>query len=249
MTFTVDEGVRSVLADVDDADIDRVVLVAHSSGGLFVPGVATGLGARAARIVLSAASVPPEGGLGLDCMKASHRERTVAAMKPARRDGWTLTTPGPPEDAETIRDSYGETLDDETLHFIVDPVRAVKDSMNFYFQPVSWATVRDVPVTYVKNLRDRPVPVALQDEMIGRLPNPVEVIELDGGHIPAVTRPEEFAAILDRIAAAAESGGTMTDLYWDPFDIEHRPRARTRCGAACVTTRRSTATSASTSTR
>ena len=78
-----------------------------------------------------------------------------------------------------MRDSYGETLDDETLQFIVDPVRAVKDSMNFYFQPVSWAAVRDVPVTYVKNRHDRPVPVALQDEMIGRLPNPVEVIELD----------------------------------------------------------------------
>ena len=115
MTFSVDEGVRSVLADVDRADIDRVILVAHSSGGLFVPGVAAGLGARTAHIVLSAASVPPEGGLGLDCMKASHRERTVAAIEAARRDGWTLTTPGPPDDAETMRDSYGETLDDETL--------------------------------------------------------------------------------------------------------------------------------------
>ena len=29
--------------------------------------------------------------------------------------------------------------------------------MNFYFQPVSWATVGPVPVTYVKNLRDRAV--------------------------------------------------------------------------------------------
>jgi pimeloyl-ACP methyl ester carboxylesterase len=204
MTFTVDEGVRSVLTDIEDAEIDRVILVAHSSGGLFVPGVAAALGARTAHIVLSAASIPPEGGVGLDCMKSSHRERTVAAIEAARRDGWTLTTPGPPEDAETMRDSYGETLDDETLQFIVDPVRAVKDSMNFYFQPVSWAAVRDIPVTYVKNLRDRPVPVALQDEMIGRLPNPLEVIELDTGHIPAVTRPAEFAAILDRIAAAEE---------------------------------------------
>jgi pimeloyl-ACP methyl ester carboxylesterase len=204
MTFSVDEGVRSVLGDVDRADIDRVILVAHSSGGLFVPGVAAGLGARTAHIVLSAASVPPEGGLGLDCMKASHRERTVAAIEAARRDGWTLTTPGPPDDAETMRDSYGETLDDETLEFIVDPVRAVKDSMNFYFQPVSWQSVRDVPVTYVKNRHDRPVPAALQDEMIGRLPNPVEIIELDTGHIPAVTRPEEFAAILERIAVAEE---------------------------------------------
>jgi pimeloyl-ACP methyl ester carboxylesterase len=72
---------------------------------------------------------------------------------------------------------------------------------------VSWDAVRDVPVTYVKNLRDRPVPVALQNEMIARLPNHVDVIELDCGHIPAVTAPGTFAAILERVAAAVEAGG------------------------------------------
>ena len=204
MTFTVDEGVRSVLADIAGAGVHDVVLVAHSSGGLFVPGVAAALGPRVVHIVLSAASVPPEGGLGLDCMKPSHRERTVEAIEAARRDRWTLRTPGPPDDPEMMRDSYGETLDDATLAYIVDPVRAVQDSMNFYFQPISWAAVQNVPVTYLKNARDRPVPPALQDEMIGRLPNPLDVIELDAGHIPAVTQPEAFARVLDDIATSAE---------------------------------------------
>jgi pimeloyl-ACP methyl ester carboxylesterase len=204
MTFTVDEGVASVVADVDAVVLDAVVLVAHSSGGLFVPGVAAALVPRVRHIVLSAASVPPEGGVGLDCMKPSHRERTVAAVEAARRDGWVLTTPGPPDDIEAMREAYGERLDDETLAFVTDPARAVKDSMTFYFQPVSWAAVDDIPVTYVKNLRDRPVPVALQDEMIARLPNPVEVVELDCGHVPAVTQPEVFAKILEEIAAGAE---------------------------------------------
>jgi pimeloyl-ACP methyl ester carboxylesterase len=204
MTFTVDEGVAAVVADVEASGFDAIVLVAHSSGGLFVPGVAAALAPRVRHIVLSAASVPPEGGIGLDCMKASHRERTAAAVDAARRDGWVLTTPGPPDDIETMRESYGEPLDDETLAFVTDPVRAVKDSMTFYFQPVSWASVRDIPVTYIKNLQDRPVPVALQDEMIARLPNRVDVVELDCGHIPAITRPEVFAKILDEIAAEAE---------------------------------------------
>jgi pimeloyl-ACP methyl ester carboxylesterase len=205
MTLTVADGVQSIVADISAAGLADVILVAHSSGGLFVPGVAATIAPRVRHIVLSAASVPPEGGLGLDCMKQSHRERTAAGIEAARRDGWTLTTPGPPDDIEQMRESYGERLDDETLRFITDPVRAVKDSMNFYFQPVSWETVRDVPVTYVKNRRDRPVPVALQDEMISRLPNRVEVIELDCGHIPAVTVPETFAAILERVAREADT--------------------------------------------
>jgi pimeloyl-ACP methyl ester carboxylesterase len=45
------------------------------------------------------------------------------------------------------------------------------------------------------------VPPALQDEMIARLPNNVgQVIELDTGHIPAVTDPEIFADILNQLA-------------------------------------------------
>jgi pimeloyl-ACP methyl ester carboxylesterase len=201
MRLTVDDCVYSVVADVEESDIGDLVLVAHSSGGLFVPGVAATLAPRVKHIVLSAASVPPEGGTGLDCMKPSHRERTVAGIEAARRDGWTLTTPGPPDDSELMRTSYGgDPLDDETLRYIVDPVRAVRDSMNFYFQPVSWEPIASIPVTYVKNARDRPVPPALQDEMIARLPNRVEVVELDVGHIPAVTHPDLFASVLHDVA-------------------------------------------------
>ena len=50
-----------------------IVVVAHSSGGLVVPGVVEALGGAVAHIVLNAASVPPDGGCGLDCMKPSHR--------------------------------------------------------------------------------------------------------------------------------------------------------------------------------
>lgn len=63
-TLTVDDEVASVLASVAGADLeDPIVVVAHSSGGLCVPGVAAGLRGRVARIVLNAASVPPEGGV------------------------------------------------------------------------------------------------------------------------------------------------------------------------------------------
>lgn len=203
MTLTVDDCVRSAVGDIEATVTGDVIVVAHSSGGLFTPGIAAALAPRVRHIVLSAASVAPEGGCGLDCMKESHRTRIVGAVEAARRDGWVLTTPGPPEDPEQSRTSYGVTLDDDQLAFVNDPVRAVKDSMNFYFQPIHWSAVRDVPVTYVKNRRDRPVPLALQEEMIARLPNPniVTVLELDTGHIPMITEPESFARILARVSA------------------------------------------------
>ena len=68
-----------------------------------------------------------------------------------------------------------------------------------------------MPVTYIKHLRDRPSPPALQDELIERLRtmgrDPV-VVEIDSGHIPAVTHSEELARILDAIADAI---ATSTD--------------------------------------
>jgi pimeloyl-ACP methyl ester carboxylesterase len=202
MEVTVDDGVASIVADVDAADLcdggrRALVVVAHSSGGLYVPGVLAALQDRLTvrRVVLAAASVPPEGGCGLDCMKASHRERFVAYFQDAKRDGRSVATPGPPDDAESLRDAYGGSLDDEALTFMADPVRNVADSFNIYFQPVRWSTVRSVPITYVRGALDRPVPAALQDEMIDRLPA-ADVVRLGTGHIPAVTDPERFAGIV-----------------------------------------------------
>jgi pimeloyl-ACP methyl ester carboxylesterase len=198
-TLTVADEVASVLADVEAAGLaDPIVIVAHSSGGLVVPGVVAGLGSRVRAVFLSAASIPPEGGCGLDCMKERHREGVEVAREIAQRDGTVLTTQGPPADPEAFRNTYGgEPLDDDTLAFVVDPVRCVSDTINHYFQPVHWSTVpADLPITYVLNRHDRPIPAALQEEMISRLPHPATVIPIDSGHIPPVTDPVGFAQLL-----------------------------------------------------
>ena len=197
-TITVDDEVASVVRDVEAAAIEgELVLVAHSSGGLVVPGVAAALGPRVSRIVLNAALVPREGGCGLDCMQPRHRDGLVAAVEAARRDGTAITLPGPPADAERFRTTYGgDPLDDDQLAFVVDPVRCVPDGVHHYFQPVHWSLAAGVPVTYVVNERDRPVPTPTQDEMVTHLPSPPTVVRLDCGHVPAVTHPADLAAVL-----------------------------------------------------
>jgi len=201
-TLTVDDEVASVLADVAAAELaDPIVIVAHSSGGLVVPGVVAGLGPRVSHIVLNAASVPPEGGCGLDCMKPRHREGVELARDLAAADGTVLTTMGPPADPEAFRQTYGgQPLDDDTLAFVVDPERCVIDTINHYFQPVHWSSVPgDVGVTYILNEADRPIPAALQEEMIARLPRPPTVIRIDSGHVPPVTDPVGFAQLLQQL--------------------------------------------------
>jgi pimeloyl-ACP methyl ester carboxylesterase len=197
-TLTVDEEVESVLADIEDAGIDDgIVLVAHSSGGLVVPAVVAALRGRVERVVLSAALIPPEGGCGLDCLKPAQREGLAAAVAQAAADGTAITLPGPPADPEAFRTAYGgDPLDDDALAFVVDPARCVPDTVHHYFQPIHWSAAGDVPVTYVVNERDRPIPAATQETMISWLPHPPKVIRMDGGHSPAITDPEAFAAIV-----------------------------------------------------
>jgi pimeloyl-ACP methyl ester carboxylesterase len=202
-TLSVEEEVASVLADVEAALVDKrrvdepIVVVAHSSGGLVVPGVVAGLGDRVAHVVLSAALVPDEGGCGIDCMKPRHREGLVASIEQARRDGTVIILPGPPADPESFRSAYGgDPLDDDTLAFMVDPVRCVADTVHHYFQPVRWSKAGNVSVTYVLNTRDRPVPAETQELMVTRLPGRPRVVRLETGHLPAVTEPESFASLL-----------------------------------------------------
>ena len=194
-TITVNDEVASVVADIEAAGIDDgIVLVAHSSGGLVIPGVVDAVSPRVERIVLNAALVPPEGGCGLDGMQPKHAAGLAAAKKAADAEGRTITLPGAPDDPEQFRGAYGEDpLSDDDLFFVVDPVRCVPDTVHHYFQPVRWSLARGVPVTYVLNERDRPIPPALQEEMIARLPDAPDVIRLPTGHLPAVTHPELLA--------------------------------------------------------
>ena len=192
-----------MVADIEAVPlVGPIILVAHSSGGLVVPEVAGALAGRVSSIVLNAALVPTEGGCGIDCMKERHREglrRTVAA---AERQGTVITLPGPPGDPESFRGAYGgDPLDDDTLTFMVDPLRCVEDTVHHYFQPVHWSTVTGIPTTYVINERDRPVPPEAQEEMARRLPQPATVVRVRSGHLLPVTAPGTFSKILADVSA------------------------------------------------
>lgn len=197
-TVTVDDEVASVIADIEAVALDGpIVLVAHSSGGLVVPGVVHAIGDRVARIVLNAALIPPEGGCGVDCLKPKQRDGLRAVVEQARIDGSAITLPGAPPDPEVWRTTYGgDPLSDDDLAFVVDPLRCVPDGVNHYFQSVYWSLAGDVPVTYLLNERDRPISPAQQEEMIGSLAHPPRVVRLSGGHLPAVTDPEGFARLV-----------------------------------------------------
>jgi pimeloyl-ACP methyl ester carboxylesterase len=208
-TVTLADAVQTVTKDVSQVAGD-VILVAHSSGGLVVPGVASNLGERVRHVVLNAASVPPEGGIGVECMQPRHRE-SVQTIGRMIESGTVIATPAEPPVPDRLRRGYGGAdLSDEQIDYLRDPVRYVSDTYNYYFAPVHWSQAATIPHTYVLNLHDRAVPLDLQEEMLRRLPSPPRVIPLPVGHMPSVTMPAVVAALLDGIAAYPSSSSSLT---------------------------------------
>ena len=199
--LTVEAEVASVVADIEAAaGAGSITLVAHSSGGLVVPGVVAALGGRVRGIVLKPRWCPKKAGAASTACRSGTVMACAWRWSPRPRDGRALTLP-PPADPEASRRAYGgEPLNDATLAFVLDPARSVEDTVHHYFQPVHWSAAAGVPITYVLNERDRPIRPEMQQVMVQRLPPPVEVIRVDSGHLLPVTSPALFAEIVNRVA-------------------------------------------------
>ena len=195
--LTLSQALDSLAADVGGAD--PVVLVAHSSGGLLVPGLVDRLGGRVRRVVLIAASVTEDGGTGMDCMKPRHAQGLRAMRAAAERGAGRAVTPAVPPPAERARTLWGTSLTDEQVAFAIHPSRWVSDTINFYDEPLDWSGVRALPCSYLLTVHDTSVPPELQEVMAARAA--AGVVPLAAGHLPHVSMPAAIAALCDGAAA------------------------------------------------
>ena len=195
---SIESSADSVLADIDAAGFDRVVLVGHSLAGVTLPVVAGKLGDRVARLVFVSCLVVPDGESVLSMNPAEQREDFDRRLRSGPGEVTTLSP-------EHHRELLGNDLDDRQLSYVLD--RVGPDSMRFFTDTVTWsAETRGMPKTYVRLLQDRAVAPADQDEMIRHLGPGVTVHDIDAGHEVMITKPGDLAAILNRIVLAASGG-------------------------------------------
>jgi pimeloyl-ACP methyl ester carboxylesterase len=188
---TVDAAADSLAADVEAHAAGALVLVGHSAGGIVLPALAARLGDRVAHLVFVAG------------LCAKHGETVVATVRP---DAQAFLT----DRLTALREEFAGCMLEPDRS--VDGVRALDaktaaslDSLNYMEQTVSWDGVpAELPRTFVRCLRDRIQPRQLQTALIENC-GATDVVDLESGHTPAVAVPDELAAILDRIADAAQS--------------------------------------------
>ena len=186
-TVTISDWVESVVADIEDAGFDDVVLVAHSLGGVSVPGVVTKLGAsRVREMVFASAFIPPEGTAVVDMLSGP-------VSWYARRGAKTGKVGELPSVIGRLVFLNGVARGPR--RFMLE--RLCSDSPRVATEVVSRRGMPDdVPRTWILTLRDRALSVRSQRASIAALGGVSTVIPMDTCHDMMVSQPGRLADML-----------------------------------------------------
>jgi pimeloyl-ACP methyl ester carboxylesterase len=197
-SITVSDLADSIIADLDAAGFDRVVLVGHSMAGLSLPEVARRIPERVAHLVFVSASIPEEGGSVLALLPDEIQEITRESMARAADDATGVL------DDETAAYMFCNDMDEEQTRFVLD--RLGPEAINLITEDVSRVGLPpELPKTYVRLSRDQSLPPETQATMIANLAaspgGDLDVVEIDSGHNVMVSHPRELADVVNRITA------------------------------------------------
>ncbi|MGB8403200.1 MAG: alpha/beta fold hydrolase [Mycobacterium sp.] len=192
-TASIAGWVDSVVADVEAAGLDDVVIVGHSMAGLTVPGVVAALGAsRVREMVLVAAFLPPQG--------ASIVESLTGPLALLARHGVRRRASGKvPTLAARYAFCNGMTAQQRAFtlsRLCADAASVARECVDRSALPPG------VPRTWILTTRDRALSINSQTKSIEALGGVDTAVRIDACHDVMISHPQRLAEILlDRCLA------------------------------------------------
>ena len=178
--------IRDVAACIEYNDLNHIVLVGHSYGGMVITGVADILADRIDHLVYEDAFVPRD---GESCWPAERVARSVA------EDGWSIMRQDPGEPVSTVEASYRMRRSAQPARTFDEPVRLTMPTEQ-----------RPFTRTYVKAGGHPRTPIEGQDSFFWDVARRLSAdpawryFELPCGHGIHRELPNEFAGILLSLA-------------------------------------------------
>ena len=181
---TFDDFVAAAVEDIEVANADDIVLVAHSAGGLTAAFVVNRLADRIRAVVFVSSTIPPDRGAIIDSIDPDVRDAVLAGSG----DGTYQIA------QDTLRAILCNDLDEEMTAIAL--AETIPDTTSFLSAPIDLSGVKELSrVVYVRCLQDQTLPLQQQDAAIAAI-GVATVVELDAGHMCMLSRPKELAAII-----------------------------------------------------
>jgi pimeloyl-ACP methyl ester carboxylesterase len=185
--MAIADYVDSLVGDIESAELEEVVIVAHSMGGLPVPGVAAKLGAaRVREMIFAAAFLPPEASSIVDSSPwhiATIARRRAKSNRPAPAPEWYA------------RFVFMNGVPAHRRRFMTGKLYA--ESLRILTEKISRKGMPDdIPRTWILTKRDRALAPRLQRKYIESLGGVQTLIEIETSHMLMVSEPKRLAEIL-----------------------------------------------------
>ncbi|KAK1140231.1 hypothetical protein N8T08_010528 [Aspergillus melleus] len=199
--YTDTAAIRQFVTGLADEGRSLVVLM-HSYGGQVGTNALTGLGADArkqqglsggvSQLIYICAHALSEGQSVFKVIEQSGHGEIIPFMFDYAEDGTCL-----PRDAKGV---VGPGLSDEELEAFLASLG--RWNSKTFGQPIERCAWRDIPVSYIHTLNDSVLPLAYQKAFVGGMEaagRRVRVFDVETGHCPTITMPEEVAKIVQQV--------------------------------------------------
>jgi pimeloyl-ACP methyl ester carboxylesterase len=185
--LTLKNYVESVLADIDQFDHQKIIIVAHSISGVIGLEISNRLKDRICGFIAISASIPS--------VNSSYISSMPLATNLFLRLMFKFSGTRPPEIA--LRNGLCEDLEKEQTFNVIK--RFIPESKYLYTDKIH---AQNVPVNslYIRLKDDKAFSESIQNRMIANL-NAKQIIDINSGHLPMLSNSDELARILNTFAS------------------------------------------------
>jgi pimeloyl-ACP methyl ester carboxylesterase len=164
----------------------RVVIVAHSGGGILAPLLARRTKAKVDRIIFISANIPAQHASALQALPFPIRLLNVFAAKMQIKNEYTSMQ----KYGKFIREKFCNSASDEVIAYVMSQ-NLLAEPLCVFNEKVDWSGVSRIPMTYIRLLNDKTASLKLQDRMAANL-NISDKYDIDSDHMVMLSHPRQF---------------------------------------------------------
>ncbi len=184
--LTFDNYIKSSIEQIEKWDKEKIVIVAHSIGGCLGLKLNDYFNEKVVGFVGISSAIPKNGKSFSSCLPFPQ-----SLLIPI-----ILSVFGTKPPKKSIEIELCNDLSTSKSAKIVD--RFTPEAKSLYTTKINYASLPERKL-YIKLTNDKGFPIGVQEEMIKNL-NPQNVIEMDCGHLPMISKPKELAEIINSFA-------------------------------------------------